>query len=325
MQAVLGLDVARLTVEACLLQEPEPSALRTFPNTSSGFGELQDWLTAQGLSQVHACLEATGRYGQPLAHFLYTQGHQVSVVNPAQIHYYARSQLRRAKTDKLDAALIAHFCAHQRPRLWEPVSETLRHLQALTRYLAQLKQTRLRQQNRLAAEMPLAEASPVREHLQAHVSFLEQQIHQVEAQIAFLLEQEASLAESAALLMSIPGIGPITAATLLAERIEAFSNVRQVVAYAGLAPWVHQSGQSIRRGGRVCKLGNRRLRQALYWPAVVAMRHNPLIRAFAHRLLKRGKPKQVVIVASMRKLLCLAFGVLKHRQPFDAAYRPQVG
>ena len=178
---------------------------------------------------------------------------------------------------------------------------------------------RQQQINRLKAGQ---QAREVESALEAHIAFLEQQIQQIEQQIEAHIEAHPPLKEQKELLLSIGGIGDLTAATILAEigELTAFESASQLAAYLGLTPENRSSGKSVRGRARMSKKGNRRMRKALYFPAIVGMRHNPILKAFAERLLSRGKAKMVVIGAVMRKMAHLIYGVLTHRKPFDLAY-----
>ena len=269
---------------------------------------------------MHACLESTGTYGLALAEFLVGQGHVVSVVNPACVKAFADSELSRAKTDRVDAKLIARFCAAMRPARWHPPAPEVRQLQGLVRRLESVQQ--MLQQERTRLGVPGTSAA-VQASLERTVEVLEQELGRLRAQIRDHVDRHPELKRQEELLSSIPGIGEATAQRLLSEMSALpFSRAREVAAYAGLVPSPRESGTSVRGRGRLSKRGNARLRRALYWPAIVAMRHNPVLRTFADRLLAAGKPKLVVIAAVMRKLLHLAFGVLKHRRPFDPHWTP---
>ncbi|MEW5986686.1 MAG: transposase [Chloroflexota bacterium] len=314
---ILGIDVAKETVEVFLAVEPARRG--HFGNDESGFAQLSRWLQKQGVAQVWACLEATGAYGEALALYLHEQGHWVSVVNPARIKKYGESKLSRNKTDRLDAALIADFCSSQKPGRWSPPPPEVRHLQALTRRLDDLRADHVREQNRLQAG---GHATVVRCSIESHLAFLSQQIAQLEQEMQAHVNQHPPLQADQALLLSIPGIGVKTAAYLLAELpdIRRFSQSAQAVAFAGLSPHRRESGATIRQRAHLTPIGQPRLKAALYWPAITAMRFNPLIRALAERLAQRGKEKMVIVGAAMRKLLQLAYGVLKSRRPFDPHY-----
>jgi len=318
---ILGIDIAKASFEATLLQGNKQYN-RTFRNQGSGFAQLDKWLGKHNPEQVHACLEATGRYGEELATHLYQAGHTVSVVNPARIHNYAKSKLTRNKTDKLDARLIADFCATQQPAAWTPPAAEVRELQAMVRHLEAVQQIRNQESNRLASGVP---ASTVREMLQQHLAFLDAQLESLQQQIDEHIARHPVLQRQSELLDSIPGIGKLTAAKLLGENIQSFTSTRALAAYAGLNPQHTQSGSSVHGRPRLSKVGNQALRKALYFPAISAKNHNPAIRAFCQRLEARGKQSMVIVGAAMRKLLCLALGVLKSGQPFDPNYIQRTG
>lgn len=313
---VLGIDVAKERFAVAL---PLPGKVRqhSFANQPGGYAALSQWLSRHGVTQVHACLEATGRYGEELALYLHAAGHTVSIVNPKRIHDYAQSQLRRTKTDALDAALIADFCATQRPPAWTPPPPEVRELQALLHQLAALQQMHAQEQNRLAAGGP---SVVVHATLQAHLDFLAGQIAQLQQHIADHIDRHPDLKQQHDLLTSIPGIGHLTSARLLSAHLHTYASSRAVAAYAGLSPAQHLSGKSVHRKSQISKVGNPRLRQQLYFPAIVAMRYNPIIKAFCDRLRQKGKCNMQIIAAAMRKLLCLAFGVLKSGKPFDPSF-----
>lgn len=315
---VLGLDISKLNFDAALLEtsagkDGGKPRHKAFPNTPTGFERLQEWL---GQNKVHACLEATGPYGDALAHSLYERGHTVSVVNPARIKAFGQTQMARTKTDKADAILIARFCALHRPDPWTPPAPEASTLQALVRRLEALGEMRQMEQNRLDVS-PL----PVRASVEAVLAVLEQQIEATQKAIRDHIDNSPTLRSQCDLLVSIPGVADTTAARLLAEIVDVhkFAGARQVAAFAGLVPRLRQSGSSVRGRSCLSKVGSRRLRHALYFPAMVALRFNPAIRALGERLRAGGKSKMVVIGAAMRKLLQIAFGVLKSGQPFDPA------
>ena len=316
--AHLGLDVAKATFDAALLQDARTHQ-RQFPNSAAGFAALLRWLRSLATLPIHACLEATGCYGEALALFLHQQGLAVSVVNPARIKAFGKSELLRTKTDRVDAALIARFCAAQHPALWTPPPPEQRQLQAVVRRIDALKAMRQQERNRLDLE---AADSLCAASLTEHLAQLDQQIVSLHQQLRRHLQTYPTLGHQAELLQSIPGIGETTAYKLLAEvpLLGKYDSARQAAAYAGLSPRQHDSGSSVRGKTRLSKVGNAAVRRALYLPAVVALRANPLLRTFAQRLLAAGKPKMAVVGAVMRKLLHQAHGVLKNNRPFDPNY-----
>lgn len=320
-QAVLGIDVSKDKVDVALMSSERAVITATFANKPKGFRQLTQWLGQQQQQSVHACLEATGRYGQALAEYLYGGGHQVSVVNPSRIHAYGRSKLRRSKTDKSDAKLIADFCATQQLPLWMPASLHQQELQELTRQLDDLKQARTRVSNRLGSGM---RSQTVRRLLQEQLDLLDEQLRQIEKEISNHIQADEQTHTAFQLLLSIPALGPLTAARFLAEvpDIRLFQSGDQLAAYAGLVPRHSQSGSSVRGKATLAKNGNSYLRTAFYMPALSAERFNPLIAQFAQRLRASPVPKSkmTIIAAIMHKLLVLAYGVLKSGRPFDPNY-----
>jgi transposase len=315
-EPVLGIDISKLKFNVCLLNPQGKLRHRLFPNTPAGFAQLTQWLAKQGVRHLNACLEATGTYSEPLALVLHEAGHRVSVINPAAVKAFAQSRLSRTKTDRVDAELIARFCQAQEPPAWTPPAKEVRELQALVRRLDSLVEMRVAEENRLTSGITV---EAVRRSVEEHVAYLNEQIKRTEALIRDHLDNHPRLKRQSELLDSIPGIGEATAAALLAELTDPtqYRRARQVAAYAGLVPRERQSGSSLRGRARLSKVGNARLRKALYFPAVTAIRCSPFFRAWAEGLRGRGKCKMTVICAVMRKLLHLAYGVLKTGKPFD--------
>ncbi len=311
--AYLGLDIAKATYQATLLSQGKRFR-REFNNQPAEFGRLSHWLHKHGAVQVHACLEATGRYGEDLALYLHTQGHQVSVVNPLRIKAYAQSQLTRNKTDRLDADLIAQFCQTQTPDLWTPPAPEVLELRELVHHYDSLQALKVQVQNRRQSGV---KSAVVQAQLDSQLRLLEQQLTDLRQQINDHLDQHPDLRRQADLLESIPGIGALTAAKLVAEDPLRFASARAFAAYAGATPRQGLSGTSVHRPARLSKLGDADLRRAVYFPAVVACRYNPLVHALSDRLAERGKCAMTIIGAAMHKVLRLAYGVLKSGQPFD--------
>ncbi len=312
----LGIDIAKESFEVALAVG-ERFRRHTFANTVEGYGRLSAWLKQRQVAVVHACMEATGSYGEALATYLHQQGHTVSIVNPSVIHHYAITQLARNKTDRQDAEVIARYCLKEQPRAWVPPAPEVLKLRHLVRFVETLQTERVRQLNRLSAEPTMAE---IRQALQAQLALLEQQIAQFQQAIQEHIDAHPDLRRQHDLLRSIPGIGEVTAAKLLSIDLRAFDSARAVAAYAGLSPRVGESGQSVRHKTRLCKIGAPSLRQALYMPAMAARRYNALIKSFCDRLAQHGKCKMAVLGAAMRKLICIAYGVLKSGKPFDPHY-----
>ena len=314
MDAVLGIDIAKAKFDVTLRWPEGRRRRKAFPNTRAGCADLLAWLTRHGVSRVHACLEATGTYGELVAVSLVDAGHRVSVVNPSIIHHYAKSRLLRAKTDTVDADLIADYTAKEQPPAWAPLAREVRELQALVRRLDALIGMQTDERNRAQAGGLTA---AVQDSIAAVLIQLEAHIASVRRQIRAHIDQHPDLRGQRDLLTTIPGIGEITAALLLAELFtKTFTSARQAAAFAGVVPRPHDSGASV--GRRVmCKVGSPRLRKALYFPAIAAIRCNPSLQPLARRLRGVGKPPMLIIGAAMRKLIHLAYGVLKSGQKYD--------
>lgn len=314
MDAILGIDIAKAKFVVALLTAEGKVRHKSCANTPAGCRDLAAWLQRQHVTSVHACLEATGTYGEAVATWLHDAGHQVSVVNPAIIHAYARTQLARSKTDRIDAELIARFTAAHQPPAWTPPALELRQLQALVRRLDALQGMRTQELNRLEAGVPVAD---VRASIEAVLANLDTQIAHVQQLIRDHLDRHPGLRAQRELLITIPGIGETTAAVLIAELFDKpYTSARQAAAFAGLVPRLVESG-TLRGRARLSKIGPGRVRKALYLPAVTALRWNPTIRAVRDRLRAAGKPPMVIIGAAMRKLIHLAFGVLKSRRAYE--------
>lgn len=313
--STVGIDMAKDKFDVALYRE-EQYQVALFANTAEGHCQLLKWLKKRHAQGSHACLEATGQYGEALAQTLHEHGYPVSVVNPARVKGYGASQLKRNKTDHEDAKVIAHFCATQSLTLWSPPPAEVVELQALSHRLHTLKEDRTAELNRRQSGV---RSEAVLQDIADHIAFLEAQIEAIEQRIADLINRHPDLRRQRELLTSIPGIGDITAAHFLAEvpDVSRFDSAAQLAAYAGLTARHHQSGSSVHRPGRLSKMGNKRLRAAFYMPALSAMRFNPLIEDFVVRLELRGKRPMVIVGAVMRKLLHIAFGVLKSGRPFD--------
>jgi transposase len=310
---VLGLDVAKKSVQA----ELRTSAHKVrfcFANSAKGFAQLARILNQHNAPKVWAALEATGPYSHALALWLHGQAHRVSLLNPRRVKQYARSAGKRNKTDLLDAAVIADFvCAHE-PVAWQPPLQEVAQLQALVRRREEVSLMLQAEKNRLEGV-----ASQVRCSLERIIITLSAEKARLEKLITQQIHSHHQICRDHQLLCSIKGIGSLTAAILLAEmaRPGQVQRARQAAAHAGLAPRHEESGTSVRRHRGLGKEGNRYLRKALYMPALVAIKYNAPLRHFACRLRAAGKPKMSIVCAVMRKLIHIAFGVLKHQKPFN--------
>jgi len=314
---VLGIDVSKLSLDACMITETVIAHHRV-RNDEGGHRQLHAWARAFS-PQYCACLESTGSYGEAIAKYLFAEQVAVSVVNPSQTAAFAKAHLLRTKTDKVDAESIARFARAmllegQLPR-FEARSEEQNELQELVRHRDALVTQRQQMINRNGD----AEHTAIKRSNQELIEMIDRQIKQIEAEIRKLIGSQQRLKAQVELLTSIPGVGPVTATTVLAElpAIERFSKPNQVAAYAGLTPRTRHSGSRTPLSQPISKTGNQRLRKSLYMAALVALRANPVMKQFAARLHQKGKAPKKVIVAIMRKMTHLMYAILKHGIPFN--------
>ena len=325
-QLFVGVDIAAATFTvASMAPDRPPSTPHTFDQTPAGFAACQQQLQATGVppAATLVVLEATSSYWVALAVTLHNAGYVVSVINPAQAHSYAKSHLRRAKTDALDAQGLTHFAAERQPPPWTPppaVYHELRQRLLLRDSLVDMRQ-QARNQRHALVQWPVVVAA-VRQQLDALIADLTERIAALEAEIARVL-QAGEWAASAAFLQSINGIGPLTAAWILVTTLNftLCQSPAAATAYAGLAPAPHESGTSIQGRRQIGHAGNGRLRTALYRATMRAAQHNPVIKTFYQRLRAAGKPMKVARCAAARKLLHLAWAVTTKSQPFDPHYQ----
>jgi len=314
MKHILGVDVAKAKLDLALKRPNGKFRTKTLANTAEGFAALSAWLGNELLGELHVCMEATGTYWEAVAEYLADAGFTVSVVNPAQIKAFGAASLVRTKTDRVDARLIAEFCAAQCPAPWQAPSVALRELRALVARREALQAMRIQEHNRLGVAR-----EAVRPGIEAHLGYLETAIAEVEAAIRQKIDDDPGLKEQQALLDSVPGLGEKTIAVLLSYYGGPlrFTQAKAAAAFAGLDPRQHESGSSVRGKPRLSKLGHALLRKALYMPAMVTITKTAWGRLFRDRLAAAGKPPLVIIGAMMRKLVHVAFGVLKSEKPFN--------
>jgi transposase len=310
----LGIDIAKAKLDCALRLPNGKFRNQRLPNTPKGFAELDHWLDQQGVGTLHVCMEATGIYWEAVAEHLAQAGHTVSVVNPFQIKAFAQSCLTRSKTDAVDAQLIARFCAERQPEPWSAPSVSELTLKARVLRLEALHAMRTQEGNRLEVSR-----EAVRSGIIQHIDWLNEQIRTLVKTIRQHIDNDPEMKSKRDLLDSIPGVGEHTIALLLAFCIhpERFDNARQAAAFAGLNPRQHESGSSVHAKPRLSKIGHSFLRKALYMPALTTLYKTQWGTLFRQRLAAAGKPPMLIIGAMMRKLIHVAFGVLKSGLPFN--------
>ncbi|MFP3027847.1 MAG: IS110 family transposase [Wolbachia sp.] len=313
--AVLGVDISKKKFDVCLLVGNK-ERYKVFQNNHDGFEKLVAWCNHHGAELIHLCLEATGCYSEDIVNFMYDLEHNVSVVNPAQIKAFGRSELLRNKTDKSDAAMIARFCIANKPNLWKPAPPEVRRLRDLYRCLQALKDDKLQQMNRLENKNT---DSHCKQAILEVIATIDTQTAALEKEINEHVNNHLHLKNITEKIKTIKGVGHLTAVAVVAEMpsVDNFDNARQFTAFAGLNPEHYQSGSSVSKKSRICKIGSERIRKALYMPAIVVKNHNSYFQKFCQRLASKGKCPKVIIVALMRKLMHVFFGILKNDQPFN--------
>ncbi|HEX2184417.1 MAG TPA: IS110 family transposase [Chloroflexota bacterium] len=326
---IVGVDIAKLTFSAARWQGERGEVLGTFANTAAGFAALEQALGAPASTEpapVHLILEPTGGYEQPLAHWAHARGWRVSLPNPRQVRDWGQGLGRRAKTDRQDALLLAHYGARCQPPAWQPLAAEVSELDSLLRRKTDLEQLLRQERNRqqaLAARPGIAAAVPA--SVARVIGLLEEELRTLEEAIAALQRQHAALAEAAEQLQTVPGIGPRTVLPLLVllarwDRLTAGAGTpKALVAYVGLDPQPFASGTSVQRRATISRQGERNLRRRLFAAALGGTRGANPLRACYDRLVGRGKPKKLALVAAARKLLLWAWAVFRHHTTFDAA------
>jgi len=322
----VGIDIAATTAEVAT-QRPGAKASRSFQidQTPEGFNRLVKKLQATGHDPSHilVVMEATGSYWISLATRLVHDGFRVSVINPAQAHHFAKALLKRAKTDAIDAQTLAQLAMILQPEPWMPPPQIYYELQQRLAQRDDLLNLRQQVRNQLHALMQHPEViEPVRLRMECLLSTFQLQIDEIEAEITAALNQDSAWAAAAERLQSIKGVGWVTAAWTLVTTLNftACDSVDSLTAYAGLAPMPRQSGSSVWHRPSIGHSGNGRLRTAYYMATLTAARFNPAIKTFYSRLIAAGKPEKVARCAAARKLLHIAWAVVKKDQPFDPNY-----
>lgn len=302
----VGIDVSKNQLDIAVRPAGDTWSM---PNDVSGITEV-----VQGLAQLHPALvvlEATGGLQMPLAAALATAGLPLAMVNPRQVRDFARAIGRLAKTDRLDAQVLAHFAEAVRPTPYPLPDAQTQELTALLTRRHQVVEMLTAEKNRLRSAREL-----VHRRVQDHICWLEQELADLDDDLERTLRKSPLWREKDNLLRSVPGIGRVVSITLLADLPELGTLSRhQIAALVGVAPLNRDSGRF--RGKRMVWGGRARVRAALYMAALTASRYNPIIKAFYHRLCEAGKARKVALTACMRKLLIILNSMVKHQQTWN--------
>jgi len=317
-----GIEVSAEELVVALQRKGDRKALKTFPNTLPGHQAIIRHLSAAGRT-VRVCLESTGLYALDLALALHRAGIQVMVANPRAVRHFAEALMKRSKNDRLDAGVLREFAARMPFQAWQPPATAALQLHALARRLQALTEMQTAEKSRLAAIQATATTpAALRRDLDRSLRSLRRSIARLSGEAVKIIDQDKELKLRFDLLLSVRGsIAATSAIQILAELavVSPDLDVRQWGAYTGLDPRECSSGSSVHKKIRIRKAGNAHLRRALYRPALVAIRHQPHLRAFYQHLRAQGKLKRVALVGVMRKLLHAIYGMFKHQKPFDGS------
>lgn len=331
----VGIDVGKNEFYARILRQAQDQpgfhkhrGNKKFPNTAAGFGHFQSWLDKYVDRNVALTLamEATGVYHEALAYFLQDKGYRVVIELPTKIKAFAKSLNQQSKTDLVDAEVIAQIAIERELRAWTPPTQSMRQLKSLTRQLQAIIEARTVAKNQLHAVTH--SAYPLKTVLKRHqqiITLYDKQIATIEREIERLRVKDRPLDELLELLVSIPGVGLRTAAVITAETggFQLFKTRNQLIKYAGMDIKEKQSGTSIRGKSRMSKVGNARIRRALYMPSLQYINDDGVLGQLYQRVLARTGIKLKALVAVQRKLLIVMYAVIKNQTPYDPALHKQ--
>ncbi len=318
---IIGCDVAKASLDINAQDDEGRTLSRRFDNRRSGFHALLRWIKeVMGDAEVCVVLEATGVYHLPVAAYLVEHDLAFLVANPGRARAFATSQNQRNKNDRLDSFSLRRYGQSldlRQQHLFVQQAQQINTLKALLSRLTHLEKDLQREQNRLEKCDFIPDSQPIASSIKRQIRRLKAEIKKIDTMIDEHIESDEVLNKNNQLLCSIKGIANKTARWLLPLlHNKRFKNARQLAAFLGLTP-CHQSSGTMILPGRLSGHGNRMLRSKLYFPAVAAATHDPAMAAFYQSLLRRGAAPKQAIVAVMRKLVHVAFGVIKHQQPYD--------
>lgn len=329
MQLVIGIDVAKATLEVASWQGGQGESWGRVPNDGAGFAQLaaqcaRRW-PAVATSEVLVVLEPTGGYELAVAQWAHARGWAVRLPNPRQVRDWARGSGRRAKTDRQDALALARYGAEHPLPLWQPVASEIAELEDLLSRKADREQALQQERNRQQARAQRPHrAGAVTASSERTIAFLEEELRQIAQALRVHQRAHATIQASVRWLRTVPGVGPQTVLPLVAllARWQTLTagqgSAKGLTAYVGLDPQPHESGTSVRRPATISRQGNRARRGKLYMAALGGVRGNNRLRAFYQGKVRAGKPKKLALVAAAHKLLCWAWAVFLDQAPFRA-------
>jgi transposase len=315
--AWFGIDVSKKKLDIALWLGEKKFRSTHYENSPQGFSRLLAWALAQagGDAELRFCMESTGDYHLMVAMFLTEKGYHVSVVNPARLKYYGLQEGRLNKTDKADAKLIAQFSCEKDPSAWPMRDPRMRQFFRLNRRRQQLVNIINQEDNR--RECPEAIGIDCLNSIKRVLKAVRAELRTVEKALAEVIASHSQLSEQAQLLASIDILGPVSIATLLAEMppVEDVEHAPSYAAAVGVQSTAKQSGSSLSTG-RMSRCGRKLVRKILYMPTLTGIRRMSELADMYGRLRARGKTHVQAMVACMRKLLMIVYGVLKHKRPY---------
>ncbi|THC46642.1 IS110 family transposase [Massilia sp. Mn16-1_5] len=318
----LGVDVSKDKLDCCLLRDAADTKRKTkvVANSPAGLATLAYFVEKEGIlpDELHVIMEGTGVYHQLAAETLSDAGMTVSIANPAQVKDFGRGMAVRTKNDTKDSFVLARYGALLKPAPWVPPPPAARQLQAYIAREDAIKKDIEREQNRKEKSVVGRAPADVLASIDETIGFLNTQLKAIRKKIDAHIDRHPDLKDDMKLLTSIPGVGPETGHHMLSVmHTHQFHSAEQLAAYLGLVPVERQSGTSLHARPKLSKAGPKRMRAALYMPAVSALQWNPHIRALKERLAAKGKTPMAIVGAAMRKLVHLCFGVLRTRTKYS--------
>lgn len=325
----LGIDVSKQKLDCCLYFEGLDGRKKhkRIANDANGFTKLMHWLTQhlEHLNDVSVAMEATNIYHEPCADVLSYAGLSVYVLNPARVKAFAKGIGLLVKTDKVDSDMLARYIGmnqgQDKLNQYQPTPEHIGYMKALMMRRDALAKDLHKERNRLAQAKFKQLPKRIESSIEDSIVFIQAAITKLDDDINQLINKHPDLKQDKDLLTSIPAIGERSANLMVSLlKTHQFKKPSQLAAYLGLVPMQHQSGKSIHKPSRISKTSASKPRAQLYMAAVSAIQHNPLVKAHYDKLVSRGKAKMQALIAGLKKLVYICFGVIKNQTPFDARY-----